>query len=257
MSGLFDLTGKTALLTGASRGMGLAMAQALAEHGATVVISARKRPALDTAADRINAHVGAERAIAIPANAGHKDQLEALVSVARAKAGPIDVLIGNAGVNPYYGKTSKIPDEAYEKTMKTNVQANLWLAQLVVPDMIATGAGSMAFTSSIGAFKPSSHLGTYGMSKLALIGLVRNLATEFGPGGVRVNAICPGLVRTEFARELWDNPEVEARINDEIPLRRLGEPKDFQGLAVFLASDASRYMTGQALTVCGGSNMWA
>ena len=160
-------------------------------------------------------------------------------------------------MNPYYGKTSEIPDDAYEKTMQVNVQANLWLAQLVAPDMVQQGRGSMMFTSSIGAFKPSDMLGTYGMSKLALIGLVRNLAAEFGPAGIRCNAICPGLVKTEFARELWDKPEVEQRIRNEIPLRRLGEAEDFAGIAVFLASDASRYMTGQALTVCGGSNMWS
>lgn len=253
---LFDLSGKVALLTGASKGMGLAMATALAEHGATVVISARKQDRLEEAAAEINAEVGAERAIPVACNVGHKAQLQALVEAARAKAGPIDIVVGNAGVNPYYGPTSEIPDEAYEKTMAANVQSNLWLAQLAVPDMVAKGAGSMMFTSSIGAFKPSVMLGTYGMSKLALIGLVRNLAAEFGPRGVRFNAICPGLVRTDFARELWDNPEVEARIKNDIPLRRLGEAEDFKGLAVFLASDASRYMTGQALTVCGGSNMW-
>jgi NAD(P)-dependent dehydrogenase (short-subunit alcohol dehydrogenase family) len=140
--------------------------------------------------------------------------------------------------------------------MTANVQANLWLARMVVADMIEKGNGSMMFTSSIGAFKPSVMLGTYGMSKLALIGLVRNLAAEFGPKGVRFNAICPGLIRTDFARELWDNPEAAKRAENEIPLRRLGEADDMAGVAVFLASDASRYMTGQALTVCGGSNMW-
>jgi len=255
MSALFDLTGKVALLTGASKGMGLAMARAMAEHGATVVISARKQEALDAAAAEINA-LGKGTAHAVTCNVGHKDQLQALVDKTHELAGPIDIVIGNAGVNPYYGKTSEIPDAAYEKTMAANVQSNLWLAQMVAPDMVAKGAGSMAFTSSIGAFKPSVMLGTYGMSKLALIGLVKNLAAEFGPKGIRFNAICPGLVRTEFARELWDNPEIEERVKKDIPLRRLGEPEDFAGLAVFLASDASRYMTGQALTVCGGSNMW-
>ena len=253
---LFDLSGRTALLTGASKGMGLAMAQALAEHGARVVISARKPDRLEAAAQAINDAVGAKRAVAVPCNAGDKEQLQALVSQARDKLGPIDILVGNAGANPYYGPSSEIPDDAYDKTMRVNVQSNLWLARMVVPDMIAKGRGSMMFTSSIGAFKPSLMLGTYGMSKLALIGLVRNLAAEFGPKGVRVNAICPGLVKTDFARELWDKPEVAERIASEIPLRRLGEPEDFSGLAVFLASDASRYMTGQALTVCGGSNMW-
>ncbi|WP_146345587.1 SDR family NAD(P)-dependent oxidoreductase [Falsiphaeobacter marinintestinus] len=254
---LFDLSGKVAVLTGASKGMGLEMATALAEHGATVVISARKQDQLDAAAAGINEAVGADRAIPVACNVGQKEQLEHLVAATRDKAGPIDIVVGNAGVNPYYGPTSDIPDDAYEKTMQANVQANLWLAKLAVPDMIAKGAGSMMFTSSIGAFKPSVMLGTYGMSKLALIGLVRNLAAEFGPNGVRFNAICPGLVKTDFARELWDNPEVADRIMKDIPLRRLGEPEDFRGLAVYLASDASRYMTGQALTVCGGSNMWA
>jgi NAD(P)-dependent dehydrogenase (short-subunit alcohol dehydrogenase family) len=253
---LFDLAGKTAVLTGASKGMGLAMATALAEHGANVVISARKQDQLDAAAAQINETVGADRAIGVACNIGYKEQLAHLVDETRAKVGTIDIVVGNAGVNPYYGVTSEIPDDAYEKTMQANVQSNLWLAQLAVPDMIAKGNGSMMFTSSIGAFKPSTMLGTYGMSKLALIGLVRNLAAEFGPKGVRFNAICPGLVKTDFARELWDNPEVENRIKKDIPLRRLGDPEDFKGLAVFLGSDASKYMTGQALTVCGGSNMW-
>jgi NAD(P)-dependent dehydrogenase (short-subunit alcohol dehydrogenase family) len=254
--GIFDLSGRVALLTGASKGMGLAMAKGLALQGARVVISARKLPTLENAAEEINSAVGSECAFPIPCNIGQKDQLQSLVNQVRATVGAIDIVVGNAGVNPYYGLTSQIPDDAYEKTMSANVQSNLWLAQMVVSDMIEKGAGSMMFTSSIGAFKPSAMLGTYGMSKLALIGLVRNLAAEFGPDGIRVNAICPGLIRTDFARELWDNPEAEKRARQDIPLRRLGEADDLAGVAVFLASDASRYMTGQALTVCGGSNMW-
>ena len=254
---LFDLTGKVALLTGASKGMGLAMAHALASHGATVVISSRKQDQLDAAASAINEACGAQRAHAVAANAGRKQELQALVDKTHEIAGPIDIVVGNAGVNVHYGNMSEIPDEAYEKTMATNVQANLWLARMVAPDMIEKGSGSMMFTSSVGAFKPSSTLGLYGVSKLALIGLVRNLALEYGPKGIRANAICPGLVRTDFAKALWDNPEAEERANSQIPLRRLGEAEDFGGVAVFLASDASRYMTGQALTVCGGTNMWA
>ncbi len=253
---LFDLSGKVALLTGASKGMGRVMAEALASHGATVVISARKQDQLDAAADEINKACGARRAHAVAANAGRKEELQALVDKTHELAGPVDILVGNAGVNVHYGNISEIPDEAYEKTMKTNVQANLWLARMVVPDMIAKGSGSMMFTSSVGAFKPSLTLGLYGTSKLALIGLVRNLALEYGPQGVRANAICPGLIRTDFSKALWTNPDAEERVNSQIPLRRLGEPEDFGGLAVFLASDASGYMTGQALTVCGGSNMW-
>jgi len=254
---LFDLTGKVALLTGASRGMGRSMAEALAAHGATVVISSRKQDQLDAAAAEINEACGADRVHGVAANAGRKEELQALVDKTRELAGPVDILIGNAGINIFYGSITEISDEAYEKIMATNVQANLWLARMVAPDMIEKGSGSMMFTSSIGAFKPSDTLGVYGMSKLALIGLVRNLALEYGPRGIRANAICPGLVRTDFAKALWDNPEAEELANSQIPLRRLGEADDFGGLAVYLASDASRYMTGQALTVCGGSSMWA
>lgn len=251
---LFDLTGRVALLTGASRGMGLEMARGLAQHGATVVISSRTQEDLDRAAADINESVGAERAHGIAANAGRKEELARLVETARERFGPADIVVGNAGVNPYFGPTSQIPDEAYEKTMQVNVQANLWLAQLTAPHM--DKGGTMLFTSSIGAFKPSVMLGTYAMSKLALIGLVRNLAEEFGPKGIRVNAICPGLVKTEFARALWDSPEGEKRATEQVPLRRLGVPEDFRGIAVFLASEAGRYITGQALTVDGGSVMW-
>lgn len=253
---LFDLTGKVALMTGASKGMGKAMAHALAAHGATVVISARKQEALEEAAAEINQAVGAQRVHAVVANAGHKADLENLVEKTHQLAGPVDILVGNAGVNVFYGKISEIPDEAYEKIMQINVQSNLWLARLVAPDMIAKGNGSMMFTSSIGAFKPSDTLGVYGTSKLALIGLIRNLALEYGPQGIRANAICPGLVRTDFAKALWNNPEAEQRANSQIPLRRLGEADDFEGVAVFLASNASRYITGQALTVDGGTIMW-
>lgn len=254
---LFDLTGKVALLTGASKGMGFEMAKGLAEHGATVVISSRTQGDLDTAAKAINDAVGATRAHGVAANIVHRDSLQALVDKTHEIAGTIDIVVGNAGVNPYFGPIAGISDEDYQRTMSANVQSNLWLAKMIAPDMAAKGGGSMMFTSSIGAFKASDMLGVYGMSKLALIGLVRNLAMEFGPQGIRFNAICPGLVKTDFARELWDKPGVEEKYARNIPLRRLGEPDDFAGLAVFLGSDASKYMTGQALTVCGGSSMWA
>ena len=257
MTTLFDLTGKTAILTGASKGLGLAMATALAQHGAQVAISARNQDTLNAAAEKINHICDREAAIAIAANAGNRTALEHLVEQVRNLVGSIDIVIGNAGVNPFFGPTSEIPDSAYEKTMGTNVQSNLWLSQLTVPDMVKKGAGSVIFTASVAALKPSEQLGTYGMSKLALIGLMRNLAQEFGPKGVRFNAICPGLIKTDFARKLWDNPKVEEQLKQQIPLRRLGDEEDLKGMAVFLASDASRYITGQALTICGGSNMWA
>jgi NAD(P)-dependent dehydrogenase (short-subunit alcohol dehydrogenase family) len=254
---LFDLSGKVALLTGASKGMGRAMAAGLAEHGARVMLSSRKLDQCQAAADEINARCGAQRAFAVACNAGYKEQLQALVEATHAKLGRIDILVGNAGINPFYGPMSKIPDEAYDKIMSTNVKANHWLVQMVAPDMVAKGSGSIMLTSSTGAFAPSLVLGTYNISKLAVIALVRNLAAELGPNGVRVNAICPGLIKTDFAQALWDNPEAEQRANQQIPLRRLGEADDLKGLAVFLAADSSSYVTGQALTVCGGANMWS
>lgn len=254
---LFDLTGKTALLTGASKGMGLAMAEGLAEQGARVMLSSRKADQCNAAAAAINEKIGEVRAHAYPCNAGYKDQLQALVDATHETLGPIDILVGNAGVNPFYGPMSEIPDETYDKVMSTNVKSNHWLVQMVAPDMIARGGGSIMVTSSVGAFEPSQVLGTYNISKLALIALVRNLAAELGPHHIRVNAICPGLIRTDFAQALWDNPAAKARAEQQIPLRRLGEAEDFKGIAVYLASDASAYMTGQAVTVCGGSAMWS
>jgi NAD(P)-dependent dehydrogenase (short-subunit alcohol dehydrogenase family) len=255
--GLFDLTGKVALLTGASKGMGRAMAEALAVHGAQVMLSSRKLDQCEIAAAGINERCGEVRAHAFACNAGYKEQLQALVDTTHERLGPVDVVIGNAGVNPAYGPMSTISDEAFDKIMSTNVKANHWLVQMVAPDMIERGSGSIMITSSIGAFAPSLTLGTYNISKLAVIALVRNLAAELGPHGVRANAICPGLIRTDFAEALWNNPEAEANARKNIPMRRLGEADDLQGLAVYLASDASTYMTGQALTVCGGQSMWA
>ena len=253
---LFDLPGRVALLTGASKGMGLYMAEGLAEHGAKVVVSSRKLDQCEAAVAQINAKCGAERAIAIACNIGYKEQLESLVAETRSRLGPIDILVANAGINPFYGPMSKIPDSAFDKIMNSNVRSNHWLCQMVAPDMVERGRGSMMITSSTGAFNASEMLGTYAISKLADIGLVRNLALEYGPSGVRVNAICPGLIKTDFARALWDNPEAKANAETNTPLRRLGEPEDLKGAVVFLASDASAFVTGQALTVCGGTNMW-
>lgn len=254
---LFDLSGKVVLLTGASKGMGLAMAQGLAEHGARVVISSRKLDQCEAAAQALNERLGPDTATAIACNIGYKEQLQALVDETHKRLGPIDVLVHNAGINPFYGSLSEIPDEAFDKIMGSNVRSVHWICQMVGPDMITKGRGSIMVTSSTGAFHASEVLGAYGISKLADIALVRNLAAEWGPKGVRVNAICPGLIKTDFAQALWDNPEAAQRANEQIPLRRLGEAEDLKGVAVFLASEASGYITGQALTVCGGSNMWS
>ena len=256
MSRLFDLSGKVALVTGGSKGMGKSMAEAMAAHGAKVVISSRKVEQCEKVALSINEKHGPGTALAVGCNISHKEELEELVARTRADVGPIDVLCANAGVNAYYGSMATIPDEAFDKTMHANVRSNHWLAQMVVPDMVAKGKGSIMMTSSVNAFQPSDVLGTYGISKLALIGLVRNLAMEYGPQGVRANAICPGLVRTNFSKALWDTPDTPHNVATKTPLRRLGTPSDFEGIAVFLASDASSYMTGQSLTICGGTDMW-
>ncbi|HCD27508.1 MAG TPA: short-chain dehydrogenase [Gammaproteobacteria bacterium] len=253
---LFDLSGQVALLTGSSKGMGKAMAMALAQHGSKVVVSSRKLDQCEETAAEINAACGEERAIALACNIGYKEQLQSLVDTTRERLGPIDTLIANAGVNPFYGSMSDIPDEAFDKTMNSNLRSNHWLCQMVAPDMLAKQRGSIMITSSVGAYGPSETLGTYNISKLADIGLVRNLAAEWGPSGIRVNALCPGLIKTDFAKALWDNPEAAKRATEQTPLRRFGEAEDFCGIAVFVASDASAYVTGQALTVCGGTHMW-
>ncbi len=187
---LFDLSDRTALVTGASKGMGKAMAMGLAEHGAKVVVSSRKIDQCEAAVEEINAKCGEGSAIAITCNIGYKDQLQNLVDTTREKLGAIDILVANAGINPFYGPMSEISDEAFDKIMGSNVRSNHWLCQMVAPDMIASGLGSIMITSSTGAFAPSEVLGTYNISKLADIALVRNLAAELGPNGVRVNAIC-------------------------------------------------------------------
>ena len=253
---LFDLSGKVALLTGASKGMGYAMAEGLAEHGARVVVSSRKLDQCEAACERINSQCGDGSAVPVACNIGYKEQLEALVAETRARLGPVDILVANAGVNPFYGPMADIPDSAFDKIMNSNVRSNHWLCQMVAPDMVASGGGSIMITASTGAFTPSLTLGTYAISKLADIALARNLALEYGPKGVRVNAICPGLIKTDFARALWDNETAKRGAETNTPLRRLGEADDLKGIAVFLASSASAYITGQAIAVCGGTHMW-
>ena len=257
MSKLFDLKNKNVLLTGASKGMGLAMAQGLVNHGANVVISSRKLDQCEEAAKSINESVHKEKAFAFACNASSKDELNALVEFSLSKLGSITTLVCNAGVNSFFGSMSEIDDELYDKTMNTNVKSNHWLINMVLPSMKELGGGSIMITSSIAAFHASDTLGTYSMSKLAVLGLVRNYASELGPSNIRVNAICPGLVKTDFSKLLWENPEAEKASSQRMPLRRLGEADDFKGVAVFLASDESSFMTGQALTICGGASMWS
>jgi NAD(P)-dependent dehydrogenase (short-subunit alcohol dehydrogenase family) len=249
---LFDLTGKVAVITGSSRGIGRAIAEAMADQGAKVVISSRKAEACAEAADAINArHPGA--AIVVPANISSKDDLQNLVDETRRQLGRIDVLVCNAASNPYYGPMGGITDDQFRKILENNVIANHWLIQMVAPEMIERRSGSIIIVSSIGGLKASAVIGAYNISKAADFQLARNLAAEFGPHQVRVNCIAPGLIRTDFAKALWENPDTLKAVTAHTPLQRIGEPEEIAGAAVFLGSDASTFVTGQAIVVDGGS----
>jgi len=253
MSELFDLTGKVALITGSSRGIGRAIAERMAQAGARVVVSSRKQDACDAVVDEIR-RAGGE-AVAIPCNITYKEELEKLVARTREAFGKIDVLVCNAAVNPHYGTTQDIPDSAFEKILDCNIRSNHWLCQLVVPEMAERGDGAVIIVSSIGGLKGSSSLGTYGLTKAADMALARNLAVEWGPRNVRVNCIAPGIVRTDFAKALWDDPAVYERAIERYPLRRIGEPDEIAGTAIFLASRAGSFLTGQTIVVDGGATI--
>lgn len=254
---LFDLTGKVAVVTGSSRGIGRAIAEAMADQGAKVVISSRKAEACAEVADAINAKHGAGTAIVVPASISSKEELQRLVDETRAQLGRIDILVCNAASNPYYGPMSGITDDQFRKILDNNVIANHWLIQMVAPEMLERKEGSIIIVSSIGGLTGSAVIGAYNISKAADFQLARNLAAEFGPSGVRVNCIAPGLVRTDFARALWENPDTLKAVTRHTPLRRIGEPHEIAGAAVFLASPASTFMTGQAVIVDGGSTTGA
>jgi NAD(P)-dependent dehydrogenase (short-subunit alcohol dehydrogenase family) len=251
MSGtLFDLKGKVAIITGSSRGIGRAIALRMAEHGAKVVVSSRKAEACETVADEIKAAGG--EAIVVPCNVSDKAQLQALVDATNTQWGRIDILVCNAAVNPFFGPSKDIPDEAFDKIMAVNIKSNHWLANMVAPGMAERGDGAIVVISSVGGLFGSSTLGAYGISKAADMQLVRNLAVEWGPQNVRANCIAPGLVRTDFARALWENPEIAKKATKGYALRRIGEPDEIAGAAVFLGSAAGRFMTGQTMVIDGG-----
>jgi NAD(P)-dependent dehydrogenase (short-subunit alcohol dehydrogenase family) len=252
MKHLFDLTGKVAIVTGSSKGIGRASAQALAAHGAKVVISSRKQDACDDVAAAINAEHGEGTAIAVAANISDKAALEHLVAETRATFGRIDILVGNAASNPYYGPLAGIADEQFRKILDNNILSNHWLIQLVAPEMIERREGSIIIVSSIGGLRGSPTIGAYNVSKAADFQLARNYAVEYGPHNVRVNCIAPGLVKTDFARALWEDPARIAASNQSTPLRRIGEPHEIAGAVVYLASAASAFMTGQAMVIDGG-----
>jgi NAD(P)-dependent dehydrogenase (short-subunit alcohol dehydrogenase family) len=247
---IFDLTGKTAVITGSSRGIGRAIAEQMAAAGARVVISSRKAGPCEEVAAAINKAGG--KAVSIPCNVGDKAQLQALIERTRAEVGPVDILVCNAAVNPYYGPLLDIPDDAYDKTMSSNVRSNLWLMQLVLPEMAKRKDGAVIIISSIAGLRGSPMLGAYAISKAADLQLCRNLAVEWGQHNIRINCIVPGLVKTDFARALWEDPVVLEQAVSNAPLKRIGQPIEIAGAAVFLASKAGNFVTGQAIVVDGG-----
>jgi len=247
---MFNLTGHVAVVTGSTKGIGRAIAEEMARAGSKVVISSRKPEACEEVADAIVK--GGHEAIAIPCHIGRRADCEALIAETRAKWGKIDTLICNAAINPYYGPMTNLSDEVFTKVMETNVRSNLWLANLVQPEMAARRDGTIIVVSSIGGLKGTDILGIYAISKAADMQLARNLAVEWGPDNIRVNCIAPGLVKTDFARALWEDPGLRKGSEDRTALRRIGDPEDISGAAVFLASRAGRWITGQTIVIDGG-----
>ncbi len=247
---LFDLKGKVALVTGSTRGIGKSIAEELARAGAKVTVSSRKAEACEEVRSELE-RAGFE-VLARPCNVSRKEELQALVDATLAKWGRLDIVVANAATNPYFGPLTGLPDEAFDKIFTNNVKSVLWLASMTLPGMAGRGGGSFIAVGSIGGLIANTVIGAYGMSKAADHHLVRNLAAEWGPRNVRVNAIAPGLIKTEFARALWEDDQRRAEREQATPLRRLGEPRDIGGIAVFLASDAAAFITGQCIIADGG-----
>jgi len=252
---LFDLTGKVAIITGSSRGIGKAIAERMAQHGAKVVISSRKAGPCEEVAAAINAAEGEGTAIAVPANISSKEDLQRVVDETRKAFGKVDIVVCNAASNPYYGPIAGIADDQFRKILDNNIVSNHWLINMVIPEMIERKDGAVIIVSSIGGLRGSPVIGAYNISKAADFQLARNLAHEYGKHGIRVNCIAPGLIKTDFAKALWDNPETLKRSTETVPLRRIGEPDEIAGAAVFLASAAGTFMTGQAVVVDGGATI--
>ena len=247
---MFDLTGKVAVITGSSKGIGKSIAVEMARQGARVVISSRKAPACEEVVAEIKKNGGT--AISVPANISDKAQLERLVAETRKQLGPIDIVVCNAASNPYYGPTEDMPDEAFDKIMRNNILSNIWLIKMALPDMRAKKDGSIIIISSIGGLRGTPIIGAYGISKAADMALTRNLAIELGGDNIRVNTIAPGLIKTDFAKALWEDEKNLAKRLERQPLKRLGEPDDIGGIAVMLASRAGKFMTGQVIVADGG-----
>jgi NAD(P)-dependent dehydrogenase (short-subunit alcohol dehydrogenase family) len=252
---LFDMSGKVAVITGSTRGIGRAIAERMAEHGAKVVVSSRKQDVCDAVANEINGKFGNGKAIAIAASISSKENLRHLVDETNGAFGKIDVLVCNAASNPYYGSLGGISDEQFRKILDNNIVANNWLIGMVAPQMIERKDGAIVIVSSIGGLKGSTVLGAYAISKAADMQLARNLACEYGKHNIRVNCIAPGLIKTDFAKALWDNPDNLKAATSRSPLLRIGTPDEIAGAAVFLGSAAGNFMTGQSIVIDGGATI--
>lgn len=250
---MFDLNGKVAIITGSSRGIGRAIAETFARAGARVVVSSRSEEACAPVADAIRESGG--EVLVVPCHIGRKEALENLVAETVRILGRVDILVCNAAINPVYGPMSSLSDEAFDKIMATNVRSTFQLCNLVRPHMESEGGGAVVILSSIAGLRGNAVIGAYGMSKAAEAALARNLAVELGPKNIRVNALAPGLIKTDFARALWEDPERLAQAEEQTPLRRIGTPEDIAGVALFLASDAGAYVTGQTIVADGGETI--
>lgn len=250
MSHPFDLSGKVAVITGSSKGIGRAAAHALAAVGAKVVISARKAEPCEVVAAEIRAKGG--EALVLPCNISRKPEVEALIAETERAWGQVDILVCNAAINPVYGPLGNLGDEAFDKIMHANVKSSIWLANLVLPGMAKRGGGAMVIVSSIAGIRGTPVIGGYGISKAADFALARNLAVEWGPQNIRVNCVAPGLVKTDFARALWEDEANLKQRTSTTPLRRIGEPEEIGGIVAFLASPAASFITGQVIVADGG-----
>ena len=249
-SRLFDLSGRVAIVTGSSRGLGLASARGMAEQGARVVISGRKPEACEAAVAEIRAAGG--EAIAVPCNIGRKEELQRVVDTANQQWGRVDIVMANAAIHPWIGSVLDLKDETFNKFMQVNVQSSIWLAQMTVPGMLERGYGRFIVVASIVGLLGDPVTGTYGLTKAADMQFVRNLAMEFASRGVTANCIAPGTFKTEMARSQWEDEALVRWYNDRNPSRRFGEVDELAGLAVMLASPSGGYINGQTIAVDGG-----
>ncbi len=248
---LFDLSGKVAVITGSSKGIGRAIAERMAEHGAKVVVSSRKADACEAVAEGIRAKGG--EAFVQPCHVGKKEELQNLVDATNRHWGQIDILVCNAAVNPYFGPSLGVTDEVYDRVMNTNVKSNFWLCNMVLPKMAERRDGVVIIVSSIAGVQGSDRLGLYALSKAADMQLTRNIAVEWGPHNIRANCLAPGVIKTDFSRALWDNPNsASLQATKQSPLMRIGTPDEVAGAAVFFACSAGAFITGQTLLIDGG-----